>query len=197
MTSISPDGDAPSRTYVCYLIAADADDRVAAGEQQLPLPPRRAKGRTYVGVTNDSARRLRQHNGELAGGAKATRSKRWRYVAKVGPFGHVDALRFEWAWKHSSRRVGGVEGRILGLNELVCRARWTSKSPPAEVRPLTVRVFKPFFDDRSLEVPYFSGLPTYVDVVYFTPPPMDSMETTEGEEEDGTRSAKAQKTYTP
>lgn len=40
-------------------------------------------GRTYVGIARDVTRRLRQHNGELAGGARATRPGRpWR-VAQV------------------------------------------------------------------------------------------------------------------
>jgi predicted GIY-YIG superfamily endonuclease len=43
--------------------------------------------RSYVGVTNDFARRLRQHNGELKGGARYTRRSaagpHWRPVFKV------------------------------------------------------------------------------------------------------------------
>ena len=46
-------------TFVCYLLRSCA-------------PGGRSR-RTYVGVTNDMVRRLRQHNGELAGGAKNTR----------------------------------------------------------------------------------------------------------------------------
>ncbi|MBK7077230.1 MAG: GIY-YIG nuclease family protein [Myxococcales bacterium] len=44
------------------------------------------RGRTYVGITTDVARRLRQHNGELAGGARATRAHRpWQVGRLVGP----------------------------------------------------------------------------------------------------------------
>ena len=43
--------------------------------------------RTYVGVAIDVARRARQHNGELAGGARSTRAGRpWRVGAIHGPF---------------------------------------------------------------------------------------------------------------
>jgi len=34
-----------------------------------------ANNSLYCGITNDMARRLRQHNGEIQGGAKYTRGK--------------------------------------------------------------------------------------------------------------------------
>ncbi len=43
--------------------------------------------RTYVGITTDVDRRLRQHNGELTGGAKSTRAGRpWRVGQVYGAF---------------------------------------------------------------------------------------------------------------
>jgi putative endonuclease len=43
--------------------------------------------RTYVGVAVDVARRARQHNGELPGGARSTRVGRpWTVAMIHGPF---------------------------------------------------------------------------------------------------------------
>jgi len=78
------------KTYCCYLL------------QSLYMP-----SRTYVGMTNNRFQRLRRHNGEITGGARATRAYRpWRMVAFVDGFGHDKnaALRFEWSWRHPRKR---------------------------------------------------------------------------------------------
>lgn len=75
-------------------------------------------GRTYVGYTVDPARRLRQHNGELAGGARATscRHGAWEFLFVVAyedapaaaegrpAFGPHEGLSLEW---HLKRGRGG------------------------------------------------------------------------------------------
>jgi len=61
--------------------------------------------KTYVGATIDVDRRLRQHNGELSGGAKATSMVPggWYRVCYVKGFAdNHEALRFEWWWKRRS-----------------------------------------------------------------------------------------------
>ena len=60
-----------------------------------------ARSVTYVGIARDVARRLRQHNGELKGGAKSTRAARpWQVVVTHGPFeSRGEAQRIEYALK--------------------------------------------------------------------------------------------------
>ena len=72
-------------------------------------------GRSYVGVTNDIGRRLRQHNGFLAGGARyTTMFKPWRMHALFRLRNRHDALSLEWKVKHRTRKADGlgVEGRV-------------------------------------------------------------------------------------
>ena len=85
-----------SGCYLCYILLS-ADGR-----------------RSYAGCTNCIARRLRQHNGEIAGGARATRSGRpWRLWLTVGPgFSRRDALRFEWRLKSHRNWHRGVRGSV-------------------------------------------------------------------------------------
>lgn len=80
--------------------------------------------KTYVGVTNNLERRLRQHNGELKGGAKYTSTGGpWVLAILVGPFGtYQHALHFEWHWKHAApRKFTGLKGRQVKLESLVAR----------------------------------------------------------------------------
>ena len=66
---------------------------------------------TYAGVSPDPKRRLRQHNGEIKGGARATTMKvkqgeTWRRACYVEGFPTwSEALKFEWAWKFYSRKL--------------------------------------------------------------------------------------------
>ena len=73
--------------------------------------------RTYVGISTDPERRLAQHNGERAGGARSTRAGRpWTRARLHGPYERRgDALRVERALKN---RRG--DARLLPL-DLDCR----------------------------------------------------------------------------
>ena len=87
--------------------------------------------RTYIGATNDPAHRLRQHNGELTGGAKATKGKQWTQAFYVSGFPDwSNTLQFEWAWKRQSRNQPGLKGKIVGLGKLLALSRATTTATP-------------------------------------------------------------------
>ena len=85
---------------------------------------------TYIGATVDKDRRLRQHNGILVGGARAT-SKRpggWYRVCHVRGFPSFNtALSFEWHWKHFSKKIKGdpLTRRQGGLDKTLAWAAQT------------------------------------------------------------------------
>lgn len=65
--------------------------------------------RTYVGVALDVERRLRQHNGEIAGGARSTRAGRpWRIGVVRGPYptrGEAQAVEHALRRRRGARRL--------------------------------------------------------------------------------------------
>ncbi len=125
--------------------------------------------RTYNGSTNDPRRRLRQHNGELKGGARATSrgGPGWRFVAVVAGFpDHVNALQCEWRIKCPSgvpgkrgREWQGPAGRVRGLGHVLRLKQWTKQTTVAcGSYPLTVWV-----EERYAQGLYEEGeLPAYV-----------------------------------
>lgn len=73
---------------------------------------------TYIGATTDVTRRLRQHNGEISGGARATQKYRpWEIVCVVSGFREWrEALSFEYRWK---KRTRGRAARLKRMDELL------------------------------------------------------------------------------
>lgn len=93
-------------TYYCYILYNEHD-------------------RTYNGYTVNLARRLRQHNGALQGGARATRGKGpWHFlVVLTSPrwTSVSTAMQHEWSIKYPTRRrprpkeYNGKTGRLRSL----------------------------------------------------------------------------------
>ncbi len=75
----------------------------------------------YVGMTCDLARRIRQHNKELKGGARATaRGGPWKYAAVISGFvDHHEALTAEWRLKRLGRSGRGAVAVLQGLSALL------------------------------------------------------------------------------
>ena len=89
--------------------------------------------KTYIGATKTPDKRLRQHNRELVGGAKATHGSTWERILLISGLPNWrTALQLEWAWKYMSRKlkVRGVLGRIDALIVLLHLPRCTSKAVP-------------------------------------------------------------------
>ena len=111
-------------------------DDDAAGKSVVYLLRTNDGRRTYVGATKliKLDRRLRQHNGELAGGARATRQYQgeWQRVCHIQGFDDwPGALQFEWSWKNLSRRATGkspVERRKNALEQLLTKDRATKQA---------------------------------------------------------------------
>ena len=65
------------------------------------------KNHSYIGFTNNPIRRLRQHNKEIKGGAKATTNKdsEWEFAVLITGFSDkINALSCEWKLKHPVKK---------------------------------------------------------------------------------------------
>ena len=92
---------------------------------------------SYVGITNNLKKRIRQHNCEIKGGAKYTSLinsrliTNWNYACYIDGFKTKnDALKFEWALKHIKPRYkSGIINRMQKLLILINKEKWTNNSP--------------------------------------------------------------------
>jgi predicted GIY-YIG superfamily endonuclease len=95
---------------------------------------------TYVGATVDLDHRLRQHNGVIKGGARATtirvkNGEVWERVCHIKGFPDwKSALQFEWRLKQLSRKLPitlfPLERRMKSLVQLLSLERATTNSIP-------------------------------------------------------------------
>jgi len=93
------------KDYVVYLLKNTSNDR------------------TYLGITNNSVRRLRQHNGDLKGGAKYTCAFKgdgeWRYYLKISNLSKSNALSIERTAKNKRKGAKGIKAIDKRLNVLL------------------------------------------------------------------------------
>jgi predicted GIY-YIG superfamily endonuclease len=83
-----------------------------------------SNNRTYVGITNNLERRIRQHNGIIKGGAKYTHNFKgtgvWKYYMYISNLSKCDALSFERSVKNTKCSIKGlipIDKRILCINK--------------------------------------------------------------------------------
>lgn len=104
------------------------------------------EGQTYVGATVDPERRLRQHNKEISGGARATgirvaQGQTWEracYITGIPEW--RSALQIEWRWKQLGRTQfkhikNPIERRLYSLKKLLSLEKPTEKSVPYDAYP--------------------------------------------------------------
>ena len=102
--------------------------------------------KTYVGATTDPDRRLRQHNKEISGGAKATgirvqQGLTWQracYISGIPEW--RSALQIEWRWKQIGRTQykhikDPIHRRLYSLKKLLSLDKPTEKAIPYEAYP--------------------------------------------------------------
>lgn len=104
------------------------------------------QGHTYVGATIDVDRRLKQHNKEQSGGAKATgirvsQGMTWKracYITNIPEWS--SALQIEWKWKQLGRTKyksikNPIQRRLHSLHELLLLEKPTKTAIPYEAYP--------------------------------------------------------------
>ncbi len=103
--------------YYCYILGQS---------KQL----QKGTGKTYNGYTVNLNRRLRQHNGEIKGGAYATKGiGPWEFIAVMtcDTWTNVRAMQVEWLIRYPTRKkprptsYAGAKGRISSLVEICKR----------------------------------------------------------------------------
>jgi predicted GIY-YIG superfamily endonuclease len=81
--------------------------------------------KTYVGITNNTIRRIRQHNGELVGGAKYTKINKgegiWSFYGFIRNLNKRLALSLEKKIKIHSRKMTGkpIERRLKAIDKIL------------------------------------------------------------------------------
>ena len=97
--------------------------------------------KSYIGYTNNFERRLRQHNGELKGGAKYTTANKgdnsWEPICIVDGFeDKCEAMRCEWKLK----RARGYLNRIKYIDYIFNNEKqFTSKG--AKIDSLNLKIY--------------------------------------------------------
>ncbi|KAG9393748.1 Structure-specific endonuclease subunit SLX1 [Carpediemonas membranifera] len=106
----------------------------------------------YIGYTVNMQRRIRQHNGQIANGARRTSKKKpWQVICFVHGFSNnIAGLQFEWNWTYPTDSVllrDIVSGKSFGRHNLVTYSMNVLKlmlqTPPWSLMPLAVHWVNP------------------------------------------------------
>ena len=97
--------------------------------------------RTYVGATTDPTRRLRQHNREILGGARATHkgAGTWKFAMYLTGFvGRSEAYRWEALVKKRARGIVARSQAIVDISQGICPKGKRNYIPPKKLQLITM-----------------------------------------------------------
>lgn len=157
----------PEKDWYCYLLTTPAS----------AVP--------YIGKTCDLTRRLREHNGELVGGAKRTHrvlegGATWTRQLHLRGFpDERAALNFEWRFTYDCRRNAGADRRaglgplergLRALRQVLERDQPTSVALPFSMYPgKGVHIVPETAECAEMWAHYGAGAPHIVSAAILTP----------------------------
>ena len=133
--------------YFCYLIKSSKETCI---------------NEAYIGFTDNPLNRLREHNGQIKGGAKATSKKRpWTLQLVVSNFPNkILALMFEWSWQNpfeSKFIKDEINKEDFKLKKTSSKERKTFyQSVEFKIKILKFIINSAFFKEISLRVHIFN-----------------------------------------
>jgi len=78
---------------------------------------------TYIGITNNLARRINQHSNHHGGAKYTRRSSTWVAHTVIENFANKsEALKFEYRWKHKTQ--SGIRNKMRRLISLLMMPEW-------------------------------------------------------------------------
>ena len=95
------------------------------------------KTKYYIGYTVNPERRIRQHNREIIGGAKATRGYKWEFCAIITNFrDNIEGLQLEWRLKYSTKKKNITHRLNSFFDYIDTNLKASPKNSPMKFKPI-------------------------------------------------------------
>ncbi len=178
-TLLAPEGSSDKRSEEArcteYLGSSTLEQRKSSGKgDYLCYTITHEYTATYVGITNHFENRIKQHNGMIKGGAKATRRyDDWKLAFYVTGFETKnEVLSFEWHMHHPEGRrrkrsadYKGFLGRVRALCDILVMEKFAEIAPRLKcyITSETKEILEKSID-REGEQSYYDILSTFIEI---------------------------------